>query len=79
MKKQPHSFCFMLLTRPDKAQKLYRVIVASPDTDVFAFLVHHFSCMGLCEIVFKTGKKRTHADLTRLIPIHKVVCLLSEA
>ena len=43
------------------------------------FLVHHFSWMGLCAIVFKTGRESTHADLTRFIPIHKVVCMLNEA
>ena len=48
-----------------------RVIVVSPDTDVLVFLVHHFSCMRLCEIVFKTGIKSTHADLTRFIHIKK--------
>ena len=52
--------------------------MASPDTDVFVFLVRHFSCMGLCEIVFKTGRKSTHEDLTRFIPIHNVVCMLNE-
>ena len=35
--------------------------------------------MGLCEIVFKTGRKSTHADLTRFIPTHKVVRVLNEA
>ena len=34
--------------------------------------------MGLGEIVFKTERKSTHADLIRFIPIHKVVCILSE-
>ena len=27
-----------------------RVIVISPDTDVFVFLVHNLSCMGLVEL-----------------------------
>ena len=31
--------------------------MASPNTDVFVLLVNHFSCMGLCEIVFNTGRK----------------------
>ena len=44
--------------------------MTGPDTGVFVFLVHYFSYMGLCEIVFKTGRKSTHADLTRFIPIH---------
>ena len=55
-----------------------RVIVVSPDTDVFVLLVYHFSHMGVSEVFFKTGRKSTHADLTRFIPIHNVVCKLNE-
>ena len=43
------------------------------------FLHTSLSFMGLCEIVFKTGRNSTHADLTSFIPIHKVVCMLNEA
>ena len=49
--------------------------MASPDTDVFVFLVCHFSCTGLCEIVFKTGRKSIS---NRFILIQKVVCMLNE-
>ena len=42
--------------------------MASLDTDMFVLLVHNFSCMGVCEFFFKTGRKSTHADLTRFIP-----------
>ena len=60
----------ILLHVADQARQCpKRVIVVSPDTYVLVFLVHHFSCMDLCEIAFKRGKKSTHADLTRLIPI----------
>ena len=55
-----------------------RVIVVSPDTDVFVLLVYHFSHMGVSEVFFKTGRKSTHADLTRFIPIHNVICKLNE-
>ena len=34
--------------------------------------------MGVSEVFFKTGRKITHADLTRFIPVHNVVCKLNE-
>ena len=65
----------MVLTRPDKEIK---VIVASPDTDVFDLLAYHFSHMGVRDIFFQTGRKRTHADLTSFITVHKVAWKLNE-
>ena len=52
--------------------------MVSPDTDVFVLLVYHFSHMGVSEVFFKTGRKSTHADLTRFIPIHNVKCKLNK-
>ena len=62
--------------QPQKSAK--RISVASPDTDWFVLLVYQFSHMGVREIFFETGRKRTHADLTRFIPVHIVVCKLNE-
>ena len=50
-----------------------RIIVSSPDTDVFILLVYHFHQLDTSEVFFKTGRKSIHADLTRFIPVHKVV------
>ena len=52
--------------------------MVSPDTDVFVLLVYHLSHIGVSEVFFKTGRKSTHADLTRFILIHNVVCKLNE-
>ena len=41
-------------------------------------LVHHFSHMNVHEIFFKAGRKSTHADLTRFIHVHNLVCKLNE-
>ena len=59
-------------------QSSKRVSVASPDNDEFVLLVYQFSHMGVREIFFKTRRKSTNADLTRLIPVHNVVCKLNE-
>ena len=61
-------------------QSAKRVIVASPDNDSFFLLAHHFSHMDVHvrEIFFKTGRKSTHADLTRFIHVHNLVCKLNE-
>ena len=69
----------MLLHVAYKArQSAKRVSVASPDTEGFVLLVYQFSHMGVREISVKTGRKSTHAYLTRFIPMHKVVCKLNE-
>ena len=52
--------------------------MASTDTDGFVLLVYQFSHMVVREIFFKTGRKSTHADLTRFISVHNVVCKLNE-
>ena len=52
--------------------------MASPDKHMFYLLVHHFSLKGVRKIFFKTERKSTHADLTRFIPVHNVVCKLNE-
>ena len=69
----------MLLHVAYKArQTAKRVSVASPDTDGFLLLVYQFSHKGVRKIFFKAGRKSTHADLTRFIPVHNVVCKLNE-
>ena len=52
--------------------------MVSPDKHMFYLLVHHFSHKGVRKIFFKSGRKSTHADLTRFIPVHNVVCKLNE-
>ena len=57
-----------------------RAIITSPDTDVFVILLYHFGDLvqlGVEQIYFKTGRKASHTDLTRLIPVHEVYEQLS--
>ena len=67
----------MLPTRPDKVQK--GVIMWQAQINICLFTCTSFQTQGgVREIFFKPGRKSTHADLTRFIPVHNVVCKLNE-
>ena len=50
-----------------------KMVIVSPDTDVLVLLLHHFGSLGVHEVYLKTGRRSTHSDLTRYIPVHEVV------
>ena len=51
-----------------------RIVIQSPDTDVFALSVAHFADLNCRELWFKTGVK----DRLRYIPVHEVSQALEE-
>ena len=47
-----------------------KIIIQSPDTDVFVLLLHHRNDIAAQEIYFLTGHKGKNTDRTLIIPIH---------
>ena len=57
--------------------EVQRLVVCSPNTDVFMLLLHHYPSLGVREIFFCTGREGKHTSLRRFIPIHQLYSLFS--
>ena len=64
----------MLLHARHAANATTRVVIQSPDTDVLALSVCHFTSIGSQELWFRTGVK----DKLRFIPVHAISQVLGE-
>ena len=56
-----------------------KIIIQSPDTDVFVLLLHHRNDIAAQEIYFLTGHKGKNTDRIRIIPIHRLYQQLTQS
>ena len=69
--------CRIILHAAVASDNCSKIVMVSPNTDVFVLLLHHRNFILTNELFMLTGKNGKYQNLTRYIPIHTIYDILT--